>query len=73
MFAIRQIIEDPQDSIPVPPEVRHQSTEVIFIRLDPDKIQTPPRAGWFDGYQPEQDVEAWESLPMDEGPEEWER
>ncbi len=34
MFAIRQIIEDPQDVIAIPPELRHRRTEVIFIALD---------------------------------------
>ena len=34
MFAIRQIIEDPQDVITVPPELRHRRTEVIFIAID---------------------------------------
>ncbi|MEI6415617.1 MAG: hypothetical protein WCP34_15345 [Pseudomonadota bacterium] len=34
MFAIRQIIEDPQDFIPIPPELRHRRTEVIFIAVD---------------------------------------
>lgn len=34
MFAIRQIIEDPQEVIPIPPELRHRRTEVIFIALD---------------------------------------
>ncbi len=34
MFAIRQIIEDPQDVIPIPPELRHRRTEVIFIAID---------------------------------------
>ncbi len=34
MFAIRQIIEDPQDVIPIPPELRHRRTEVIFIAMD---------------------------------------
>jgi len=34
MYAIRQIIEDPQDVIPVPPEFRHRLTEVIFLALD---------------------------------------
>jgi hypothetical protein len=32
MFAIRQIIEDPQDMIAIPPELRHRRTEVIFSR-----------------------------------------
>jgi antitoxin MazE len=30
-----------------------------------------PRAGWFDGYQPEADSDALASLPVDEGDEEW--
>ncbi len=34
MFAIRQIIDDPQDVIPIPPELRHRRTEVIFIAMD---------------------------------------
>jgi len=34
MFAIRQIIEDPQDVIAIPPELRHRRTEVIFIAID---------------------------------------
>lgn len=34
MFAIRQMIDDPQDFIPVPAELRHRPTEVIFIALD---------------------------------------
>ena len=34
MFAIRQIIDDPQDVIPIPPELHHRRTEVIFIAID---------------------------------------
>jgi hypothetical protein len=34
MFAIRQIIEDPQEVISIPLELRHRRTEVIFIALD---------------------------------------
>ena len=34
MFAIRQMIDDPQDFIPVPAELRHRPTEAIFIALD---------------------------------------
>lgn len=30
-----------------------------------------PRAGWFDGYHPEADVEPLAALPMDEDSEEW--
>jgi hypothetical protein len=40
MFAIRQIIEDPQDMIAIPPELRHRRTEVIFIALEPEKPDT---------------------------------
>ena len=39
MFAIRQIIEDPQDAIPIPHELRHRRMEVIFIALDPEPEQ----------------------------------
>ena len=34
MFAIRQIIDDPQEMIPVPVELRHRRTEVIFIAME---------------------------------------
>ncbi len=34
MYAIRQIIDDPQEMIPVPEELRHRRTEVIFIAMD---------------------------------------
>ncbi|MFM8442580.1 MAG: hypothetical protein ACKN9W_04445 [Methylococcus sp.] len=34
MLAIRRIIDDPEDNIPIPPEFRHRRTEVIFIALD---------------------------------------
>lgn len=36
MFAIRQIIENPQEAIPIPHELRHRRMEVIFIALDPE-------------------------------------
>jgi hypothetical protein len=41
MFAIRQIIDNPQEAIPVPPEMRHRPTEVIFIALDAPVAVTP--------------------------------
>lgn len=31
-----------------------------------------PRSGWFDGYQAEQDEDAWEGLPVDADCGEWE-
>jgi hypothetical protein len=40
MFAVRQIIEDPQDVISIPPELRHRRMEVIFIVLDQES-ETP--------------------------------
>jgi len=47
MFAIRQIIDDPQEMIPVPVELRHRRTEVIFIDMERSdseqaKIKTKP-------------------------------
>ena len=47
MFAIRQIIEDPQDFIPIPAELRHRRTEVIFIALDqqPEPTGVHPTSG----------------------------
>lgn len=60
MFAIRQIIEDPQEVIPIPPEFRHKPTEVIFLLLDSDETQAMSRAAWFDGYKAEGDIDAWQ-------------
>lgn len=34
MIALKQIIDDPGEFMPVPPEVRHRRTEVIFLVLD---------------------------------------
>ena len=42
MFAIRQIIDDPQDAIPIPPELRHRRTEVIFMAMDEEKAPLTP-------------------------------
>jgi hypothetical protein len=76
MLAIRQIIEDPQDVIPIPPEFRHHRTEVIFMALEPETTalspQKIPRSHWFDGYDAEKDSDVLESLPVDEASEEWE-
>jgi hypothetical protein len=77
MFAIRQIIDDPQEVIAIPPELRHRRTEVIFIALDYDKqtITTvnTPRADWFKNYKIEDDIDFWESLSVDDSIEdEWE-
>lgn len=76
MFAIRQIIDDPQDVIAIPHEFRHRRTEVIFITLDYEKqhtITNVPRADWFKNYKTEDDIDFWETLPVDDGIEdEWE-
>jgi len=42
MLAVRQIIEDPQDMIAIPPEFRHRRTEVIFMALDSQPEQPTP-------------------------------
>jgi len=31
-----------------------------------------PRAGWFDGYQADEDEDAWAGLPVQADAEEWE-
>lgn len=83
MLAIRQIIEDPQDVIAIPPEFRHRRTEVIFMALEPEatilsqqncaaETVKVPRANWFKGYQAEKDVDVLVSLPVDEAAEDWE-
>ncbi len=83
MFAIRQIIEDPQDVIAIPPEFRHRRTEVIFMALEPKSTNVAqqnaaaesvnmPRANWFNGYEAEKEVDVLASLPVDEATEDWE-
>lgn len=51
MFAIRQIIEDPQDVISIPPELRHRRTEVIFIALDKVIEQRPTSSSYLDAIE----------------------
>lgn len=72
MHAVRQIIEDPQDVIAIPPEFRHRRTEVIFMALDSNETVKLPRTNWFKGYDAENDVDVLASLPVDESPEDWE-
>lgn len=83
MFAVRQIIEDPQDVIAVPPEFRHRPIEIIFMALESSTTDLPNRKGmkessktlresWFEGYVVEDDVDTLASLPIDETSEEWE-
>jgi len=83
MFALRQIIEDPQDVIAVPVEFRHRPIEIIFMALESNAPDLPAqngmtatskilRANWFEGYNVEEDVDVLASLPLDEGLKEWE-
>ena len=87
MFAIRQIIEDPQEVIAVPVEFRHRPIEIIFMALESNAPDLPAqngmtatatatsktlRANWFEGYNVAEDVDVLASLPIDEALEEWE-
>lgn len=38
MYAHRQIYNDIQATIPVPPELQHRKTEVIFMVLDEEPV-----------------------------------
>ena len=68
MLAIRQIIEDPQDVIAIPPEFRHRRTEVIFMALEPESTIVERKPGVLKGqlgdafFEPLPDIEldAWE-------------
>ena len=86
MFALRQIIEDPQDVIAVPVEFRHRPIEIIFMALESNAPDLPAqngmtatatatsktlRANWFEGYNVAEDVDVLASLPIDEALEEW--
>ena len=51
MFAIRQIIEDPQDTIPIPHELRHRRMEVIFIALAPEPEQASSKLSPVDAIE----------------------
>jgi len=52
-----------------------EMSDEVDIRLEgKNLIIAPvrsPRAGWFDKYKPEVDVEPLAALPVDEGGEEW--
>ena len=45
MFALRQIIEDPQDVITVPVEFRHRPIEIIFMALESNAPDLPAQNG----------------------------
>ncbi len=51
MYAIRQIIENPQDVIPIPHELRHRRMEVIFIALDQETEQLSPKLSSVDAIE----------------------
>jgi hypothetical protein len=51
MYAIRQIIENPQEAIPIPHELRHRRMEVIFIALDPESEQDSPNLSPVDAIE----------------------
>ncbi|MDP2828914.1 MAG: AbrB/MazE/SpoVT family DNA-binding domain-containing protein [Sulfuricellaceae bacterium] len=52
-----------------------EMADEVEIRLEGKNLVIAPvrapRAGWFEGYQPETDDEPLAALPMDEGSEEW--
>jgi len=45
VFALRQIIEDPQDVIAVPVEFRHRPIEIIFMALESNTPDLPAQNG----------------------------
>jgi len=66
MYAIRQIIDDPQEMIPVPLELRHRRTEVIFIAMDqevsePTQMTSKPTLASLAG--------CWEGEPLERAPQ----
>jgi hypothetical protein len=68
MLAIRQIIEDPQDVIAIPPEFRHRRTEVIFMALEQESTAVERKPGLLKGQLgdaffeplPDAELDAWE-------------
>jgi hypothetical protein len=84
MFALRQVIEDPQDVVVVPAEFRHRPIEIIFMALDLNATDLPVqntittttsrilRENWFENYKVEDDIDVLLSIPTDEVSEEWE-
>ena len=62
--------------IPAPLLAECGITDEIELHLEGMKIvieaARPTRAGWFDGYRAQDDVDAWGSLPPDSDSGEWE-
>ena len=50
-------------------------TDEVELRLEGARIVIEPvkpsRAGWFDGYRPEEDEDAWPETELDTDNEEW--
>lgn len=50
--------------------------DAVDLRLEGNRIiiepVKTPREGWFNGANPVQDVDAWETLPPDDDASEWE-
>ena len=59
MLAMRQIIEDTKDRIPVPPEFHHRRTEVVLMTIDDEQQITPYGTDKFEDYK--EDYEMYES------------
>jgi hypothetical protein len=55
MIAMRQLIENPQDVIAIPPEFRHKPIEVIFMTIDSEQ-KTLHGTDEFEDYQYEKEV-----------------
>jgi antitoxin MazE len=61
--------------IPAPLLAACGMIDEVNIRLEGKNLViepvSAPRAGWFDGYQPEADAEPLAAIPVDESTEEW--
>ncbi|PXX76128.1 AbrB/MazE/SpoVT family DNA-binding domain-containing protein [Rivihabitans pingtungensis] len=62
--------------IPAPLLAECGIQDEIELHLEGKKIVIEPvqqpRAGWFDGYRAEDDVDVWQQLPPDADSEAWE-
>ncbi|MFI3222797.1 MAG: hypothetical protein QX191_07145 [Methylococcaceae bacterium] len=65
MLAVRQIIEDPQDVIAVPPEFRHRRTEVIFIVLEQESTAVERKPGFLKGQLDDKFFESFPDTELD--------
>jgi hypothetical protein len=67
MHAVRQIIDDAPDTIPVPPEMRHKRIEILFLPLDEAPTEKDAH-GWPIGFF-EATAGAWEGEPLTREPQ----